>query len=226
MSTRSGLAVLVLVLTAVTYSPPPSPAAQSDISPSGFVGADLPFAATVRPPSGFPDRSVPDRDMSLPFAFGVRFTAWWNDLTDTSALEFRSDVAAPQVFPSVRPPVRQRFTAESAEFHSARFAVNLLAQRPFGFSDTFPEGRWSPYLGIGTGAQVSPIKVSLLSDMDTSLIPTLQVVTGVQFLLTRSFALFGEYRFSPLDHPFALQTDRETLAPGANRLIGGFALHF
>ena len=215
MSTRT--TVLVLVLMALIYSPMRTQAAQGDLSQSDVTGGAPPFTATFSPPSS--------GLLSLPFSFGVRFTAWWNDLTDTSALEFRSDVAAPQVSPGFRPPVRQRFTAEAADFRSSRFAVNLLAQRPFGLSDTFPEGRWSPYLGIGTGGQLSPLKVSLLSDMDTSLTPTLQVVTGVQFFLTRSFALFGEYRFSPLDHPFTLQTERETLAP-ATRLIGGFALHF
>ena len=216
MRTRAGLAGLVLVVTAVIDFPLGTQAAQGDLSLSGLAGGEAPFTAPFHP-SG-------SGSLSLPFAFGVRFTAWWNDLTDTAALEFRSDPAAP-VFPSVRPPGRQRFP-DSPEFHSTRFAGNLLADRPFGISSAFPEGRWSPYLGVGSGAQVSPIKVSLLSDLDTSLTPTLQVVTGVQFLLTRSLALFGEYRFSPLDRPFALQTDRETLAPGATRLIGGFALHF
>ncbi len=212
MRSPIGLIPLILLAAALSYFPN-AQAAEENLSPSG----ELPFTATFQPSSS--------GALNLPFSFGVRFTAWWNDLIEpSSAAEFRSDAVTAQVLPVLRPSSRQRPAADTADLRSSRFAVNLLAHRPFGNSPAFPEGRWSPYLGVGTGAQLSPIRVSLLSDMDTGLAPTLQVVTGVQFFMTRSFALFGEYRFTPLDRPFSLQT--EALSPGINRLIGGFALHF
>ncbi len=226
MTTRAVASVVPLILFALIFSPSLSQADPWDATPSVYPSGDVPLGGIVSQPNGLRlGIYSPTREMSMPVPFGVRFTAWWNDLNDSS-LDFRSDFETPQFFPSFRPEVRQRVTHLSSEFRSPLMSVNLLAHRPFAVSAAFPEGRWSPYVGVGTGPQVSPIKVTLMNEVETSFAPALQVVAGVQLFISRALAVFSEYRFSPANHPLAFTTEREGSVSGVNRFIGGFALHF
>ncbi len=221
MSTRPGFPVLVLMLTGLISLPALTQAAPWEGSPS----AELPFTARFHPPNsiGFAP-FVSDRE--VPFSLGVKFTAWWNDLNDPSSLDFRSDNDAARAFPRFRPHAPQKLTTAPADFRSSLLSVNLFARRPFGISSTFPEGRWSPYVGVGTGADLSPIKVTLMTETETSLTPALQVVAGMQLFVTRTLAVFSEYRFSPTDHQFMLLSEKDRPTSRVDRFIGGFSLHF
>jgi opacity protein-like surface antigen len=114
--------------------------------------------------------------------------------------------------------------------NSTLIAVNLLARKPFGVTQDFPNGRWSPYVGIGGGVQTSTFEPPGTIKKGRQPDPAFQALAGVKAFLTQHVALFGEYKFTHASHTFETQigaaiiTDKFTF--NVNHLVAGIAVHF
>lgn len=114
--------------------------------------------------------------------------------------------------------------------NSTLIAVNLLARKPFGVTQDFPNGRWSPYVGIGGGIQTTTFEPPGTIEKGRQTDPAFQGLAGVKAFLTQHVALFGEYKFTHASHTFETQsggaiiTDKFTF--NVNHFVGGIAIHF
>ena len=116
--------------------------------------------------------------------------------------------------------------------NSTLIAFNLLARKPFGVTQDLPNGRWSPYVGIGGGVQTSTFEPpgSIKKARQTD--PAFQGLAGVKVFLAQHIALFGEYKFTHASHTFETQdistgaiiTDKYTF--NVNHIVAGLAVHF
>ncbi len=106
-------------------------------------------------------------------------------------------------------------------------AINLLFRYPIGVSESLPEGRWYPYLGIGGGVQrTSQTWASVVNDVSYS--PEWQALAGAKFFIFRNFAIFGEWKRTSgtFRSGFGFPEYRESTPIVSNHLVGGVALHF
>jgi opacity protein-like surface antigen len=111
-------------------------------------------------------------------------------------------------------------------------AFNLLARKPFGVTQDLPNGRWSPYVGIGGGVQTSSFEPPGTIKKGRQTDPAFQALAGVKVFLVQHVALFGEYKFTYASHTFETQsittgaiiTDKYTF--NVNHFVAGLAWHF
>ena len=94
---------------------------------------------------------------------------------------------------------------QSADVEVTAVALNLLYRFRLLPGPQHPRGRLQPYAGVGAGAfiarlatQTSPFDTNKdISDTDVR--PGVQALGGVRYFLTRSIALFAEYKFVHTD---------------------------
>jgi opacity protein-like surface antigen len=100
----------------------------------------------------------------------------------------------------------------------------LLVRWPIGRSPERPDGRWSPYIGVGGGNQRAHIASPAPSF--TTNAPAIQALGGAEVMVSRRIGLFGEYRFERIKDQVTMDTTRVQLQLKTNHLAGGVSLHF
>jgi outer membrane protein with beta-barrel domain len=85
----------------------------------------------------------------------------------------------------------------------------LMLRLPLGYSEEFPGGRVQPYAAVGPGftiaaasADLSNLGIGMDDFEDVSFDVGLDARAGLAIQLSRSFALFGEYRYTYLKPNF------------------------
>ncbi len=114
------------------------------------------------------------------------------------------------------------------DFGSNIVAINLLFRYPIGVSESLPEGRWYPYVGVGGGMQRTRMtwwNGYGVSEADYS--PEWQVLAGAKLFLFRNLAIFGEWKRTATTHTFHFGPEyTESPSIVSNHVTGGVALHF
>lgn len=117
---------------------------------------------------------------------------------------FRPDVADQQVrFTGLLAGVQgdTHTTVPAADIEVTALTLNLLYRLALATDARFPRGRVQPYVGIGAGAFIARLATTTtpfdvnrdISDTDVQ--PGIQALAGARWFLTRSIALFAEYKF-------------------------------
>lgn len=114
------------------------------------------------------------------------------------------------------------------DFSSNIVAMNLLFRYPIGVTQSLPEGRWYPYIGVGGGVQRTKLTWNGgFSVSDTAYSPEWQVLAGAKVFLFRNLAIFAEWKRTATTATFRLDPEyTESPSIVANHLTGGVALHF
>jgi opacity protein-like surface antigen len=175
-----------------------------------------------------------DRSASIGGKVGVWFTTIRPKTGIDFGLEFdvmnfRPDVQEGQVLRASGTvggvPVSGLVTNHS-DLNATLFAVNLLARLPIAVSDELPNGRLSPYVGVGGGVQRTSIHPGG-GDEGVDIAPAFQALAGLKVFLVRQVALFGEYKFTHASHTFGIDPTGEIkLDVTVNHFVAGLSLHF
>ena len=245
MNLRSFLVSVTLVVCCTSLLPAPARGQERpwDVSLGAFVGGALPFGTDVQAsgstlgvPFVFTGKDVSLKDS---VSFGGKLTGWWTGLRERTHLDVGLGLDVTQAYPDIKaqtvaatgsvggvPVVGASFT--KVGISSTLVGIDALVRYPLGVTPDLPNGRWTPYLGVGGGADIARATWQGASDTDTA--AALEVLGGVQVFLTRHLALFAEYKFTHADHTFAFtlpsiqETDKGT--GNVNHLVGGLAWHF
>jgi opacity protein-like surface antigen len=203
-----------------------------DFAVAGFGGGAFPFET--------------DFPLSNSVSFGGKIQAWTTAARATIGLDFGAEVDVTQYYPdsaSTAAPASSCISirgvgcrtgngsgATATDVSATIAALNLLLRWPLGVSDTFPQGRWYPYLGIGGGAEIARATVQGSGATDTDTAPVLQVLGGATVFLTKHLSVFAEYKFTHAAHTFSFATSpvptRQDNTYNVNYVVGGLAVHF
>jgi opacity protein-like surface antigen len=123
---------------------------------------------------------------------------------ELDVFHFRPDVAEQQVrFTGLLAGVQGSVhtTIPATDIEVTALTVNLLYRLALASDATYPRGRLQPYLGVGGGAFIARLETTTtpfdvnrdISDTDVQ--PGLQALAGARWFVTRSLALFAEYKF-------------------------------
>lgn len=117
------------------------------------------------------------------------------------------------------------------DFNVDIVTLNLMFRYPFGVTPTLPQGRWSPYVGVGVGAQRARLTDPVLGFRRDDYSPAYEVVAGLKFFVFRHLAVFGEFKRTSAEHEFQFGNvappgyeERHNIT--SNHLLAGVALHF
>lgn len=238
--TQRRWAVIAIIVVGLSGLGPPPVLAQVlprwDLAVAGFGGGAFPF-----------DTGVP---LSNSVSFGGKLQAWTSAARATFGLDVGAEVDVTQYYqhytdsasaqgPSPGAcvsPVGCRTgnangaTATATDVSATIVAMNLLLRWPVRVSDTFPQGRWYPYLGIGGGAEIAQVTVQGSGATDTDTAPVLQVLGGAKLFLAKHVGVFVEYKFTRAVHTFSfatrpIQTGQDNTY-SVNHVVGGLAVHF
>jgi opacity protein-like surface antigen len=113
-----------------------------------------------------------------------------------------------------------RTTLPATNIEVTAVTLNLLYRFGLATDAQYPRGRLQPYVGAGAGAFIARLSTTTtpfdankdISDTDVQ--PGFQTVAGMRWFLTRSVALFAEYKF--------LQTQSFSFKFKEAGSIGGF----
>jgi opacity protein-like surface antigen len=118
------------------------------------------------------------------------------------------------------------FEGTTTEKQGIYVGGNLMVRYPLGISESYPNGRWFPYVGIGPGAHQMSMRpggfrgagfANAIADQRNTTIGWL-AVGGVKAHLFKYVAAFAEAKYVQADHS-ALSTDRYGLStPGGQDL--------
>lgn len=109
----------------------------------------------------------------------------------------------------------------------------LMLRAPLVVDETFPHGRFQPYLNVGPGAFVSVVD-DHHDDDESSVDAGVDLHAGATFLITSRFGMFAEYRFTHFDadidyehhhHRDYGDTEIDTTLD-THHVMVGFAWHF
>jgi opacity protein-like surface antigen len=204
---------------------------------SFYGGVNAPFNTDVTIEGPGTNVTVQDVKLHRSTSLGGKVGAWFTSIRPKAGIDlgieldimnFRPDVREDQVLRASGTvggvPVSGLVTNHS-DLNAMLFAVNLLARLPIGVSDELPNGRWSPYLGIGGGAQRTSIRLPDTDEVvDTA--PAFQALVGVKVFLVRHVALFGEYKFTHASHTFEEAGEQLKLDVTMNHFLAGLSYHF
>ncbi len=147
-------------------------------------------------------------------------------------------------------PVDERDVIPKADIGVTGIGINALYRLQLAQNAAFPKGRFHPYIGVGLGIFIAKVKTTLeiedeeteevigrikAEDTDTEL--GIQALAGLNYFLTKSLALFAEYKFIQTgDFEFRLSgfdpaTDTTVRSKGTSDatshfFYGGIAFHF
>ncbi len=171
-------------------------------------------------------------------SFGGKLEAWNTTLRGATGMDFglgldvtrlRTKTKEQQVILTGRVgtfPVSQVGTLAASDAHTTAAAFNVVVRRPFGVSSESPYGTWYPYLGAGAGKSKTELSSGGNSGTDTAGIT--QFFGGVNVFVSKSWALFAEYKHvRTASQTFMLGTQKDEIpATTANQVAVGAAFHF
>ncbi len=109
--------------------------------------------------------------------------------------------------------------------------INLMFRYPLGVTPGLPQGRLSPYVGVGAGVERARLTDGATGFRKVDYAPAFDVIAGLKLFVFRNFALFGEYKRTYAEHRFKFDNlkpldyqEKHTIT--ANHLLAGVALHF
>ena len=81
-------------------------------------------------------------------------------------------------------------------------AANLLFRYPVWSTSDLPQGRITPYVGIGAGVQRAVMSLQFVPYREVDYAPAGQVLVGMKFFVIKNLAVFGEYKRIWSSHDF------------------------
>ena len=107
----------------------------------------------------------------------------------------------------------------------------MLFRYPVWSTPDLPQGRITPYVGIGVGAQRAVASLQIVPYREVDYAPAGQALVGMKFFMMKNLAVFGEFKRIWSSHDFtyadvAPPRYKETWSLATNVLVGGVSLHF
>jgi len=213
---------------------------------------DLYSAAAILQYSKVKDKSsaaplrltIEDGHFDTSFSIGGRIGWWFGGAPedDTAAPVMGVALDAFHFRPNFDRQVREftedgtsgRRVFEKIDFDVKVIGLSLMARGPIAVTPDFPHGQTQLYFGIGPGAFITTVKdrgnFAPSGQKESVISPGLDLKGGLKLFITKSLAIFGEYRFtmhSP-EVKFRDGGNRERLSTtlNAHHLGGGISLHF
>ena len=199
-----------------------------------MAGVALPFSQDATFQDGTTPTVVKDVDYQMKHSWGGSAGVWFPtrqkllgfDLgVELTGYVWYPDVACCRDFFNNNPATN---TGTTTEVSGVYVGPNFLIRYPMAISESYPNGRWHPYVGIGVGAHQMGMKPGgfrggTLLNADTTQRDTtigFQGVGGIKAHLFKYVAAFVEAKYLYAHHN-GLSTDRDGVSPGGNILIGG-----
>jgi len=188
----------------------------------------------------FPNSSLKTNGVTLDnsAAWGGKLGLWNTQLRDATDLDFGIQLDVTNFYPSVAggqnvsgslssggaPVTLTGIQTQHVSMSSTIFAGNVMVRWPMALSPEYPNGEWFPYIGAGAGLQRTDYSSSAGSGTANDIV--YQALAGLQYHLTPSLALFGEYKYTTSEQTLKLGGSNDTYKFNINHVVAGLALHF
>lgn len=202
-----------------------------DIYISGFGGYSFPFTTDFT--GGI---TVKDKGLDNSPSFGGKIGLWFTGPRKTLGIDlgaeidvthFTPDPHGGQVFGglSILPGFVIGFVTP-LNLSATYVGIHMLARIPMGVTEELPNGRWSPYIGVGGGAQRLSIQSAKTTDAQHTA-PAFQGLGGVTVSITKHLAVFAEGKFIHASHSMEFHS-LNTIDFTVNSVhgVGGLSVHF
>jgi hypothetical protein len=218
----------------VLPNPPTMSSGTPELYMSFMTGVALPRSADATFTDGTSPGIVNDIDYNMKFSIGGSGGVWFPTRDKLAGFDLGMELTGFLWFPDA--PWRQEnyngvtdssgvFQGTSTEIQGLYIGPNFLVRYPMGISETYPNGRWHPYVGIGVGMHqmamrpggsrgISAFCCTPGGNLDTNPIPDQRDTTygwmalaGVKGHLFKYVAAFAEAKYIQAHHD-GLLTDR------------------
>ena len=220
----------------VLPNPPTMSSGTPELYLSFMTGVALPRSEDATFTDGTQPAVVKDVNYDMKFSIGgnagvwfpTRNKLWGFDLgMELTGFLWYPDVGCCKDYYNNNPATN---TGTATEIQGLYIGPNFLVRYPMGISETYPNGRWHPYVGIGVGMHQMSMRpggsrgVSACcvvgGNLDTNPIPDQRDTTvgwmgvaGIKAHLFKYVAAFAEAKYLQAHHD-GLLTDREGLSAG------------
>jgi hypothetical protein len=248
--TRCDKSLIAWLILAIIVVLPPSALAEDrwDFSVEAFGGRSYPENEDIKIQCGgcAPDfnGTADGVKRSDSDSWGGRVTAWylprkyeWQPQIGLGLdwTRFNPNVPAQQTggtgFIAIPGMVIAGFNWTQQDFNVDIVTLNLMFRYPLGATPSLPQGRLSPYIGVGVGVQRAFLTDHATGFRGADYAAAYEVVTGLKFFLFRHLAVFGEFKRTSAEHDFQYNnlkpldfSERHNIT--SNHLLAGVAVHF
>ena len=190
---------------------------------SFMAGVSIPFSEDATFTDGTKPTEIKDVDYQMKQSIGGNAGIWFPTRNKLAGFDVGGEIEGYVWYPDVS-CCRENyngsykpygFEGTTTEIQGIYVGANLMIRRPMAISESYPNGRWHPYIGVGGGAHQLAMRpggargatgASPLSDQrDTA--PAFSVKGGVKVFLFKYVAAFAEAKYTQAFHT-GLTTDR------------------
>ncbi|MDH5639770.1 MAG: hypothetical protein OEY28_00640 [Nitrospira sp.] len=192
---------------------------------SFMAGVSLPFSedATFTDGSTVGGREVKDVDYQMKQSIGGNAGIWFPTRDSLAGFDVGGEIEGYIWYPDVA-CCRENFNGvtksygfegTTTEVQGIYVGANILIRKPMAISESYPNGRWHPYVGVGGGAHQLAMRPGgargatgdspLIDQRDTA--PAFSAKGGVKVFLFKYVAAFAEAKYTQAFHS-GLNTDR------------------
>lgn len=192
---------------------------------SFMAGVSIPFNQDATFRDGTLPRTIEDVDYQMKQSIGGNGGIWFPTRNKLAGFDIGGEIEGYIWYPDVACCVpnfngvpagnSQGFEGTTTEVQGIYIGANLMVRYPMGISESYPNGRWHPYIGIGGGAHQLAMRPGgsrgstgafPLSDQRHTA-PAFQAKGGLKVFLFKYVAAFAEAKYTHAFHD-GLTTDR------------------
>ena len=183
---------------------------------SFMAGVSLPFSEDATFTSGNGPREVSDVDYQMKQSIGGNAGIWFPTRDSLAGLDVGGEIEGYIWYPDVSCCRADYNPLTTTEVQGIYVGANIMIRKPMAISESYPNGRWFPYVGVGGGAHQLAMRPGgargatgdspLTDQRDTA--PAWSVKGGVKVFLFKYVAAFAEAKYTQAFHS-GLTSDQE-----------------
>jgi len=182
---------------------------------SFMAGVSIPFSEDATFTDGSSPRDVRNVDYQMKQSIGGNAGIWFPTRDSLAGFDLGGEIEGYIWYPDVA-CCRAAFNeATTTEVQGIYVGANILIRKPMAISESYPNGRWHPYVGVGGGAHQLAMRPGgargatgsspLIDQRDTA--PAFSAKGGVKVFLFKYVAAFAEAKYTQAFHS-GLTSDR------------------
>ena len=180
-------------------------------------------------------RVVKDIDYQTKHSYGGNAGIWFPTRNKLAGFDLGVEISGFIWYPDVACCIENYNNGTTTEISGIYVGTNFLVRYPMAISESYPNGRWFPYVGVGVGAHQMAMRpgggggtgfyTAITEQRHTTV--GFQGVGGIKAHLFKYVAVFVEAKYLHADHS-RLTTDRLGLTQpfiGDDAALQGLAFH-